>query len=120
MEDMNVMMNETSMENEAVEAVPETIEVNPADAMESSGETTNETNVVKAIGMIAAGVAVVIIAGVGISKAVKSGHTPMNFFRRKFGNKVEENCDDAPEDFDEPVDEDVDAPAEDSDDGATE
>lgn len=31
MEDMNVMMNETSMENEAVEPTPETVEVNPAD-----------------------------------------------------------------------------------------
>lgn len=120
MEDMNVMMNETSMENEAVEAAPETVEVNPADVMESSGETTNEPNVVKAIGVIAAGVAVVIVAGVGISKAVKSGHTPMNFFRRKFGKKIEENGDDAPEDFYEVVDEDVDAPAEDSDDSATE
>lgn len=120
MEDMNVMMNETSMENEAVEAATETVEVNPADVMESSGETTNETNVVKVIGMIAAGVAVVIVAGVGISKAVKSGHTPMNFIRHKFGKKVEESRDDAPEDFDEPVYEDVDAPAEDSDDGATE
>lgn len=120
MEDMNVMMNETSMENEAVEAAPETVEVTPADVMESSGETTNETNVVKAIGIIAAGVAVVIVAGVGISKAVKSGHTPMNFFRRKFGKKVEENGDDAPEDFYEVVDEDVDAPAEDSDDSVTE
>ena len=120
MEDMNVMMNETSMENEAVEAAAETVEVNPADVMESSGVTTNEANVVKAIGMIAAGVAVVIVAGVGISKAVKSGHTPMNFFRRKFGKKIEENCDDALEDFDEVFDEDIDAPAEDSDDGAAE
>ena len=41
MEDMNVMMNETSMENEAVEAVPETVEVNPADVMGSSVERTN-------------------------------------------------------------------------------
>ena len=51
MEDMNVMMNETV-------------------------ETTEDANVKKALGLIITGVAVVVVAGVGIAKAVKSGHTP--------------------------------------------
>ena len=120
MEDMNVMMNETSMENEAVEAAPETVEVNPADVMESSGETTNETNVVKAIGMIAAGVAAVIVAGVGISKAVKSGHTPMKFIRNKMAKKVKEQADDAAEDYNEAVPTDSEESVEHSDDDGAE
>lgn len=121
MEDMNVMMNETSMENEAVEPTPETVEVNPADVMDTSSETTEDANVKKALGLIITGVAVVVVAGVGIAKAVKSGHTPMKFIRGKMAKKVKEQADDAAEDYDEAVPTDSEESVEHSDnDGAEE
>ena len=117
MEDMNVMMNETSMENEAVEPAPETVEVNPADVMDTSSETTEDANVKKALGLIITGVAVVVVAGVGIAKAVKNGHTPMKFIRSK---KVKEQADDAAEDYDEAVPTDSEESVEHSDDDGAE
>lgn len=120
MEDMNVMMNETSMENEAVEPAPETVEVNPADVMDTSSETTEDANVKKALGLIITGVAVVVVAGVGIAKAVKSGHTPMKFIRNKMAKKVKEQADDAAEDYNEAVPTDSEESVEHSDDDGAE
>lgn len=120
MEDMNVMMNETSMENEAVEPTPETVEVNPADVMDTSSETTEDANVKKALGLIITGVAVVVVAGVGIAKAVKSGHAPMKFIRSKMAKKVKEQADDAAEDYDEAVPTDSEESVEHSDDDGAE